>query len=69
MTNNESRKDCEGHQLIMQDLKNAVFGNGRIGILARVIKLEVLIWIVIVLLLGNGGLMAYTLKILSGVTK
>ena len=62
MDNKDRCKDCDGNQQIIQDLKSAVFGNSRIGIQARVIKLEVLIWIVILLLVGNGALLGWTIK-------
>lgn len=64
----EETKDsvCAEHKAMVEsvnDLKKAIFGNGRPGLKEKVIKLEVMIWIVITLLIGNGGLLVYTLSI------
>ena len=62
----ERRADCIVAQNKIKELWSIIKGNGKKGLQEKVIKLEVLIWIVIILLLGNGGLMAYTIKFISG---
>lgn len=69
MDRTERRADCLAHKQITDDLKKAIFGNGRAGLKEKVVKLEVLIWIVITLLLGNGGLLAYTFMTISNLKK
>lgn len=44
-------------------------GNGSKSFNDRIVKLEVMMWIIIILLIGNGGLMAWTLKTVSEVVK
>lgn len=64
-TNEERRYKCLLHENTLKDLKNAVFGNGRPGIKDRVIKMEVMIYIVIALLVTNGALLGWTIKSVS----
>ncbi|NIU83355.1 MAG: hypothetical protein GWN64_07710 [Candidatus Thorarchaeota archaeon] len=62
MAKNERRQHCEAHRNNTDALMKVMFGNGQKGIQERVFKLEVMIWILIGLVLGNGGLLAVTLK-------
>ncbi len=59
---------CENADVI-KDMKTAIFGNGRPGIKEVVAKQSVLIWIVIVLLIGNGGLLFKLINQISNITK
>ena len=65
----ERRAQCEVNTKVITDLESTVFGNGKLGIKDRVMKLEVLMWIVIVLLVGNGSLLGWTIKTLSVLSK
>jgi hypothetical protein len=53
----ERRQDCKVHGTLLDDLKHAVFGNGRPGLKDRMMRLEVQMWVVLGLLMGNGGLL------------
>jgi len=65
----ERRAECISHKETIEELKKAVFGNGRPGLKEKVTKLETMIWIVITLLLANGGLLSYTLFTIAGLKK
>lgn len=65
----EEKANCINHQTKTNSLWNTVEGNGKSGLKDRVLKLEILIWIVIALLIGNGGLVAYSLKLISLIKK
>ena len=57
----ERRENCLIHDNELKDLSHAVFGNARKGLVERVIRMEVMMWVVIALLLGNGGLIIWRL--------
>ena len=61
----ERRENClihdKEHDKDLKDLSHAVFGNARKGLVERVIRMEVMMWVVIALLLGNGGLIIWRL--------
>ena len=57
----ERRENCLIHNKELKDLSHAVFGNTRKGLVERVIRMEVMMWVVIALLLGNGGLIIWRL--------
>ena len=66
----ERREMCKTHNERTDYLDKVVWkGNGEKSLLSRVIKLEVMMWVLILLVLGNGGLLAYSLNILSKVAK
>ena len=65
----ERRALCIEHQGKTKSLWKTVEGNGKKGLKEKVIELKTLMYIVIALLLGNGGLMAYTLKFISSLKK
>lgn len=53
----------------IEKLERTLEGNGRKGLIERVAKLEVMVWIVIMLLMGNGGLLAFALTAIAGLKK
>jgi len=64
----ERRAECDAHKEKTEELRDAMFGNGRPGLKDRVIKLEVMMYIIIGLLLGNGALLAWTTKTVINLT-
>jgi len=66
----ERREVCKAHQDRTDYLDKVVWkGNGSKSLKDRMSKVETMLWVVIVLLLGNGSLLAWTLKTLSVVKK
>lgn len=65
----ERRSSCVEHLRRTERMEKTLEGNGRKGVVERVAKMEVLMWIVIMLLLSNGGLLAYTLFTIAGLKK
>jgi len=66
----ERRAACEAHDKRTTNLEVAMFGkDGNPGVQRKVDKMGLLLGIVIALLVGNGGLLIFTLKTISGLAK
>ena len=62
----ERRESCNSHRKQTEYLEQVVWkGNGSKSLKDRVVKLEILLWVIMGLLVGNGGLLAMTMSTVS----